>query len=177
MTDTTYWGRNFGVVVFKDWHTKRILWRKFVRYETLSDYHEGINCLESHKFRIEDVVCDGLRGMFKLLSSYRVQMCQYHQLRIVQRYLTRKPELPASIELLDLVHLLSRTDKESFAGAFTQRYERRDAFLKERTYDKRTGKSRYVHKRLRSACLSLNPTCHLFPIKKPKIGYRQNSYC
>ena len=41
LMDTTYWGRNFGVVVFKDCRTKRILWRKFVRYETLADYQEG----------------------------------------------------------------------------------------------------------------------------------------
>ena len=44
--DTTYWGRNFGVVVLKDACTKRILWRKFVRYETLADYKEGIDWLE-----------------------------------------------------------------------------------------------------------------------------------
>jgi hypothetical protein len=155
LIDTTYWGRNFGVVVFKDWHTKRVIWRKFVRYETLADYQEGIEWLESHSFKIQGVVCDGLRGMFQLLSPYRVQMCQYHQLRIVQRYLTRKPELPASIELLELANLLAKTDKESFVGAFTKWCERWDAFLKERTHDKRTGKSHYVHKRLRSACLSL----------------------
>ena len=29
LMDTTYWGRNFGVVVMKDWFTKRVLWRKF----------------------------------------------------------------------------------------------------------------------------------------------------
>jgi hypothetical protein len=155
LLDTTYWGRNFGVVVFKDWRTKRVLWRKFVRYETLADYQEGFDWLESHNFKIEGVVCDGLRGMFQMLSLYRVQMCQYHQLRIVQRYLTRKPELSASIELLELVNLLTKTDKESFVGTFTEWCERWDAFLKERTHDKRTGKSRYVHKRLRSACLSL----------------------
>jgi hypothetical protein len=163
LMDTTYWGRNFGVVVLKDSRTKRILWRKFVRYETLADYQEGIEWLESYNFKIDGIVCDGLRGMFQLLSRYRVQMrctepvevCQYHQLRIVQRYLTRNPELPASIELLDLANLLTKTDKESFVGAFTQWSERWDSFLKERTYDKRTGKSRYVHKRLRSAYLSL----------------------
>ena len=79
MIDTTYWGRNFGVVVFKDWRTKRVLWRKFVRYETLADYQEGFDWLESHNFKIEGVVCDGLRGMFQMLSLYRVQMCQYHR--------------------------------------------------------------------------------------------------
>jgi len=155
LTDTTYWGRNFGVIVFKDWRTKRILWRKFVCYETLADYKEGIDWLEKHNFKIEGVVCDGMRGMFQMLSQYRVQMCQYHQLRIVQRYLTRSPELPASIELLAIVNLLTKTDKESFIGSFEAWCERWDAFLKERTQDKRTGKSHYVHKRLRSAYLSL----------------------
>jgi hypothetical protein len=155
LIDATYWGRNFGVVVFKDWRTKRVLWRKFVRYETLADYQEGINWLESYDFKIEGIVCDGLRGMFQLLSRYRVQMCQYHQLRIVQRYLTRNPELPASIELLSIANMLCRTDKECFVGAFEQWGQRWEAFLKERTLDKRTGKSRYVHKRLRSAYLSL----------------------
>jgi hypothetical protein len=111
--DTTYWGRNFGVVVIKDWRTKRILWRKFVRHETLSDYKEGIDWLESHKFKIEGIVCDGMRGLFQMLAEYRVQMCQYHQMRIVQRYLTRNPELPASIELLSIVKMLTSTDKES----------------------------------------------------------------
>jgi hypothetical protein len=153
--DTTYWGRNFGVVAFKDCRTKRVLWRKFVRYETLMDYQEGILWLESRNFKIEGIVCDGLRGTFQLFSQYSVQMCQYHQLRIVQRYLTRNPELPASIELLAIANLLCHTDKESFIGSFEEWCERWDAFLKERTCDKQTGKSRYVHKRLRSAYLSL----------------------
>ena len=155
LMDTTYWGRNFGVVVMKDSRTKRILWRKFVRYETLADYQEGIDWLEAHNFTIEGVICDGMRGMFQQLSLYRVQMCQYHQLRIVQRYLTRKPELPASIELLSISHLLTKTDKESFIGSFKEWCERWDGFLRERTRDNKTGKSRYVHKRLRSAYLSL----------------------
>jgi hypothetical protein len=155
LMDTTYWGRNFGVVVIKDWRTKRILWRKFVRYETLADYKEGIDWLESHKFKIEGVVCDGMRGLFQMLSGYRVQMCQYHQLRIVQRYLTRNPELPASIELLAIAKMLTITDKESFTGCFEEWCERWSSFLKERTHDKRTGKTYYAHKRLRSAYLSL----------------------
>ena len=155
LIDTIYWGRNFGVVVLKDCRTKRVLWRKFVRHETLADYKEGVDWLESHQFKIEGIVCDGIRGMFQMLAGYRVQMCQYHQLRIVQRYLTRTPELPASIELLAIANSLTKTDKESFIGSFEQWCARWDAFLKERAYDKRTGKSHYVHKRLRSAYLSL----------------------
>ena len=142
-------------MVFKDWRTKRVLWHKYIRYETPADYQEGINRLTSHNFKIDGVVCDGLRGMFQHLSGYKVQMCQYHQLRIVQRYLTRSPELPASIELLAILNTLCHTDKERFIGSFEGWCEWWDDFLKERTLDKQTGKGRYVHKRLRSARLSI----------------------
>jgi hypothetical protein len=155
LVDATYWGRSFGVVVFKDALRKKILWRKFVRYETLADYKEGINWLESHEFKIEGIVCDGMRGLFQMLSQYRVQMCQYHQVKIVRRYLTGHPELAASKELLSIVKLLAHTDKESFTGLFEAWISKWDSFLRERTQDKKTGKSYYVHKRLRSAYLSL----------------------
>lgn len=155
LADTTYWGRNFGVVMLKDWYTKRILWRKFVRYETIADYQEGIEWLKKHDFVIDGIVCDGLRGMFGMLSKYRVQMCQFHQFKIVQRYLTRHPELPASIELLELSRFMFETDKESFMGAFMEWEQKWSDFLRERSIEKKTGKSFYVHKRLRSAYLSL----------------------
>jgi len=67
LMDATYWGRNFGVVVFKDFRTKKIIWHKYIRKkETLSDYAEGVDFLIVNGFTIEGIVCDGLRGMFAL---------------------------------------------------------------------------------------------------------------
>ncbi|MDR3226933.1 MAG: transposase [Prevotellaceae bacterium] len=81
-------------------------------------------------------------------------MCVFHQYKIVERYLTKRPELSAAKELLDIVKLLAHTDKESFIGMFEEWENRWNLFLKERKKDK-NGKSYYVHKRLRSACLSI----------------------
>lgn len=154
--DTTYWGWKFGVVVLKDSRTGKILWRKFIKKkETLSDYKEGIEWLEKHDFKIEGIVCDGLRGMFKMLSNYKVQMCQFHQVQIVRRYLTSRPELEASKELLAIIKTLCHTDKESFISVFEEWTSRWSDFLKERTTDTKTGKSHYKHGRLRSAHLSI----------------------
>jgi len=58
--------------------------------------------------------------MFQLFSQYRVQMSQFHQVSIVKRYLTQRPELEASIELLNLVKQLCHTDKECFVALFEQ---------------------------------------------------------
>ena len=136
--DTTYWGRNFGVVVMKDSRTGKILWRKFIdRKETLSDYKEGVDWLLSNNFKIEGIVCDGLRGMFQLFRRYRVRMCQFHQVQIVKRYLTRHPELEASKELLSIVKMLCPTDKESFIGIFEHWCNTWSEFLKERIKDKK----------------------------------------
>lgn len=154
LMDTTYWGRNSGLMVIKDAIRGKILWHKHVKHETITLYLEGIEWLENNGFKVWGIVCDGLKGLFNALSKYNVQMCQVHQQRIIQRYLTSTPELPASIELLELSKLLTKTDKESFIGAFNQWQIKWDAFLKERSSDK-TGKSRYTHQRLRSAYLSL----------------------
>ena len=156
LMDATYWGRNFGVVVMKDARTRKILWRKFIfRKETLSDYREGMDWLIGNGFQIEGIVCDGLRGIFQMFSRYRIQMCQFHQARIVKRYLTQNPELEASIELLNITKTLSSTDKESFVGMFDDWYNKWSGFIRERYIDKKTGKKRYVHCRLRSAYLSI----------------------
>lgn len=153
--DTTYWGRNFGLMVIKDALRNKILWHKYVRHETIADYLEGIEWLQSNGFRIYGAVCDGLKGLFKALSPIPVQMCQVHQQRIVRTYLTSKPELEASQELLELTNTLANTDKHIFMGAFEQWHRKWESFLAERTVDKLTGKKHYTHKRLRSAYLSL----------------------
>ena len=156
LMDATYWGRNFGVLIMKDSRTGKILWRKFIfRKETLSDYREGLEWLLANNFKIDGIVCDGLRGMFQMFSCYRVQMCQFHQVRIVKRYLTQNPELEASVELLGIVRLLCHTDKEGFTAMFNSWYNRWAEFIRERYVEKKTGKKRYVHCRLRSAYLSL----------------------
>lgn len=154
--DATYWGWTFGVVVFKDFRTQKILWHKYIRKkETLADYLEGVDWLRKHGFIIEGIVCYGLRGMFSMLSSYPVQMCPFHQISIVRRYLTKQPELEASKEFWSIIKTMTRTDKESFIGAFLEWEMKWSDFLKERSIEKKTGKKRYTHTRLRSAFLSV----------------------
>jgi len=112
--DTTYWGRGFGLMAIKDTFHNKILWYKFVHNETIADYMEGIAWLHEHGFRIHSIVCDGIRGLFMVLYPYPVQMCQFHQMMIVRRYLTNRPELPTVQELLDLTKRITYPDKASF---------------------------------------------------------------
>lgn len=155
--DTTYWGRNFGLLVIKDSVRKRVLWRKYVRHETIADYMEGVQWLKDHGFKIYGVVIDGMRGLAQALWPYPVQLCQFHQILTVKHYLTQEPDLDASRELLELVNCITRMDKESFIGAFNEWYEKHKDVVNERVHDKRIKRKTppYMRPRLRSAYLSV----------------------
>ena len=153
--DTTYWGRNFGLMVIKDSIRKKILWRKYVTHETVADYLEGVEWLRSNGFKIYGVVCDGMRGLMLSLYRYPVQMCQFHQQMIVRRYLAEDPELDASRDLLDLINSITVMDKESFIGAFNEWYVKYKDVLNERVHDKRLKTPPFMRPRLRSAYLSI----------------------
>jgi len=84
-------------------------------------------------------------------------MCQFHQILIVRRYVTQNPDIETSRELLNLVNIIAKTDKESFCGAFNEWYEKYRDVVNERVHDKRIKRiiPPYVRPKLRSAYLSI----------------------
>ncbi len=153
--DTTYFGRGFGVMVLRDAGTGEVLYRKFVKYETNSLYEKCVSDLKEQGYKIKAIVCDGRKGLFGLFDETPIQMCQFHQIAIITRSLTRNPKLPAAQELRELVLMLTKTDKETFVGDLAGWLETWKKFMDERTVNPETGKSFYTHKRLRSAYRSL----------------------
>ena len=117
LMDTTYWGRSFGVMLFKDAISKENLLKYYVKYETNALYIQGVDELKKRGFTIIGIVCDGRKGLIQSFPDVPVQMCQFHQCAIIRRYLTKKPKLQAAKELLEVVDLVKQTDKESFIGA------------------------------------------------------------
>lgn len=155
LMDTTYWGRNFGVMLFKDALTKENLLKYYVKNETNALYKKGIEELISKGFTILAIVCDGRKGLIQSFTDTPVQMCQFHQSAIIRRHLTKKPKLKAAQKLLQVVDLMKHTDKESFIGALQLWFEEWEGFLNERSTNPVTNKTYYTHKRLRSAYRSL----------------------
>ncbi len=143
-------------MLFKDALTKENLLKYYVKTETNALYVQGVEELKIRGFDILAIVCDGRRGLLQSFHGIPVQMCQFHQVAIIRRYLTGNPKLPAAIELKQIVGLMKQTDKESFEGMLYQWHEKWEGFLNERTINEETGKSFYTHKRLRSAYRSLN---------------------
>lgn len=91
--DTTYFGRNFGVMVFKDSISGVILYKQYVKQETNKLYLGGIEEITRRGIKIQAIICDGRKGLLQLFEGIAVQMCNFHQVAIVRRYLTKKPKI------------------------------------------------------------------------------------
>lgn len=167
MIDTTYFGRDWGIVVAMDALSRKKLWCKYVKHEKLADYQEGIAFIQSKGYQVLGIVCDGFKGIFGSFSQLSVQMCQRHQIEIVRRYLTRNPKLQAGKELYVLVKNMIKLSEKEFIALFEEWQTKWNDFLKERTKDALTGKSHFTHRKLRSACLSIKRNLsYLFVFKK-----------
>ena len=148
--DTTYFSKTFGVMLFQDASSGKILYRKFVKNETNRDYLDGLQYIAERGTVIKAVVCDGHVGLLQAISFCPVQMCQFHQFQIVRRLLTNNPHLPAGVELLALMRRMFSMRKEEFITAFDKWKE----FLNERTL-LISGKTTYTHRRQRTARRSI----------------------
>jgi hypothetical protein len=146
-------------MVFKGSLTGIILLKKYLKQETNQIYLQGIQEIAQRGICIQAIVCDGRKGPPPPFSDIPIQYCQFHQIKTIRTYLTKKPKMQASKELWALTLLLTKTDKESFEGALNDWYVKWKPFLDEQRVDEQ-GKKRYVHKRLRSAYRSLKSNLH-----------------
>lgn len=133
--DTTYFGRTFGVMVFKDSIKGVILYKLYVKQETNKLYLSGIEAIAMRGIKIQAIICDGRKGLLQIFEGTSAQMCNFHQVAIVRRYLTRKPKMQASKELWKHVQLLVKTDKESFEGGLSAWHCKWEDFLNEKKVD------------------------------------------
>lgn len=117
LMDTTYWGREHGTMLFKDAIINENLLKYNVSNETVEKYSAGIAELKSRGYEILGIVCDGRRGLFNAFPDIPIQMCQFHQQKIVTTRLTKRPKTEPGKELRSLSLMLTKTDRESFEGA------------------------------------------------------------
>jgi len=79
---TTYFGREFGVMVFKDSLSGQILYKQYVKQETNKLYLLGIAEITRRGIKIQAIICDGRKGLLQLFIPIPVQMCCFHQVAI-----------------------------------------------------------------------------------------------
>lgn len=153
--DTTYVRRGFGVMVVRDAWRKRTIARRYIEYETVQVFQELVEELLEKGWNIKGIVVDGRRGILESFPQIPTQMCQFHQIQIVTRYLTQRPKLKAGQELRKIALQLPKITQYQYQKRLDLWYSYWEAFLKERTIDEERKTWRYTHRTIRSAYYSL----------------------
>ena len=125
-----------------------------ITHEKASTYIQLRRQIEGSGFEIQAIVLDGRKGIREVFSDLPVQMCQFHQIMIMRRYLTQNPRLESAKELKLLCRNLCDISKDEFIETFNEWNEKWSEFLNERTYDE-DGKWRYTHRKIRAARRSI----------------------
>lgn len=155
VADTTFFGREYGILVVRCPRLKRNVHFHEVLSETPEEYLKARQDLEAEGCIIEAAVIDGKRGIARVFSDIPVQMCQFHQIAIVRRYLTSRPKLEAGKELRAITLALPIATEKLFTELLALWHEKWIRFLKERTYSEDGKHWQYTHRRIRSAYRSL----------------------
>ena len=154
ITDTTFWGHDYGVCVFRSHYLKKNIWWHDVESERMAHYRYGRSILEERGWTFLAAVVDGRRGFLAVFKDIPVQICQFHQIKQVTKYLTRRPKTEAGQELRTLVLTLTKTDEKTFVNGLAAWHAKWGDFIEEKTIDTFvTGKKKwyYTHKKVRSA--------------------------
>lgn len=155
VADATFFTRDYGILRFRDPHAKMNLIWKEIYSETPGQYAQLKVELETRGICLKAIVLDGKRGVREIFRGIPVQMCQFHQVAIIIRYLTTRPNLEAGKELRQIALTLTKSTENEFVRQLDRWHDKWKEFLKERTTNPFTGQWHYTHKRIRSAYRSL----------------------
>lgn len=173
--DATYWGHNWGVMLGLDEATGMVLYLAFIKHETTQSYVDAVDTILASGYTIKGIVIDGKQELFTVFKDYPIQMCQFHMIQIVKRYLTKNPKMNASKELLILCRGMVYQDGEDFKTDYAAWKVRWKDFLNKRTVHK-DGKTYYLHRRIRTLVSSLDFYLpNLFTYQRPDCDGMPNT--
>lgn len=170
--DTTFWGKHYGVCVFRSPELKKNIWWTEVEKEVMATYYYGRKILEERGWVFSAAVVDGRRGMTTVFKDIPVQVCQFHQMKTVTKYLTRKPETLAGQELRSVMLKLPKSNEVEFAKLLSDWKENHNHILTDKTQVSGTKHWYYTYKKTRSAYLSMERNLpYLFTYQRhPKLN-------
>lgn len=151
----TFFKRTYGVAVARAVHLRKNLAWQATATETAAVYRELRWQLWTRGFELQAAVIDGRPGLLEVFWDVPIQMCHFHQMQIMTRYLTTRPKLTAGQILRHSAMSIPNSDEGELAVKLDAWHEQWQDFLKEKTYNPETKHWFYTHKRLRSAYRSI----------------------
>jgi hypothetical protein len=166
--DTTYFGRSLGVMVFRgntNHGTYSNLYWKYLKNETLKEYHLGLFTLTS-RYYFKSFTVDNKGGLIKKLQrkypDTPIQLCQFHMVAQILRYTTRSPQTECGKAIKQLILTLTKTNQTIFTTNLNNLIQNHCSFIQERNHV-----GSYAHTDIRSALASIHTNlAYLFTYQK-----------
>ena len=168
--DCTFLGRGLGLLLLRDPNKRKNINWVYIETETNQAYMREVLKLKRLGFNITGFVVDSRVGLAQDLSLIApVQICQFHQQKIIYKYITKKPKLEAGKELKEIADNITILQSGIFDILLQKWFEKWHKFLCERTYQEDGKLWNYTHDRLRSAYYSFKRNrTYLFAYEKYK---------
>lgn len=150
--DCTWFG-DTGFIVIKSHEHRRVIYAKALKWgENVKMYVDAVNYLKEQWRRIKGIVSDWLKWLRQALAGIPFQSCQFHQVKNIVKYLTKRPKSDAGRALLSIAYELKSATYDEFSELLDDRIDKYGEYVNEKTHNE-TGKKkrRYTHSRLRSA--------------------------
>lgn len=161
VADMTFVKKSFGICIIRVPRLKKNLAWKMSLTENAAIYHQLRFEIEKKGFEIQAAVIDGRPGVINVFWDVPVQMCHFHQIQIMTRYLTARPKLAAGQILRHIALKIPKSCEDEMNRLLADWYKQWHEFLKEKSYNPITRRRFFTHKRLRSAYRSI---CRNLPI-------------
>ena len=87
---------------------------KHVQSELTKYYKQLLQRLLDIGYEVKAIIIDGKRGLYKAFKDYPVQICHFHQKKVVPRYITMHPRLEAGKDLQKIMYNLTSTTQTIF---------------------------------------------------------------
>lgn len=145
------------VVMVEDYLTKKVVYLQEIDYERVQIYRNVIENFVRAGTKIMGIVVDGRPGVIKALEEYApVQMCHFHLVAIVTRYLGKKRSKTfLSLVLKHLSRIALKMGRNSFSEFISLYEDMYSNYMNEKKVNSETGRLVYAHKRIRQAFKTL----------------------
>ncbi|WP_423972318.1 hypothetical protein [Glaesserella parasuis] len=130
IADTTFFGREFGILVLMDSLSKKVVYHRVIKTEKDVYYRIAFNSLRMKGYNIQSITCDGRRGLLKDLLDTPTQMCHFHMVAIVMRALRKKHQSIAGKELKTIALTLKQSSKKDVYLRLHHWYLKHKAFFR-----------------------------------------------
>ena len=165
--DATWFWKDLCIIMVKSSEYKRVIYAKVVSDESLEWYREAKEYLYQKWWKFLWLTSDWFRWIQWLFPNIPFQLCHFHQVANVTKYITKYPKLQANKDLRSIILSLKKSSCEEFYAMILNREEKYKDFLNEKTQSLFDVKRKYTHERTRKALRSIRRNMrHLFTFEE-----------